>query len=169
MSGGPLHPSSVYLGGASGVLSATVFIPGTNTNAAGEVEAIGALGSGVAGGLGNGATDSRATIQFNLPGTGLIPSGVLKLRVLTWTPDAHVAKLTVSDGVTAPGSNIGVATLTAETQLSFTPVVDVINENKVTLTTVAVASGIYTIKAVFNTTGWAITGTSVWQFSLVWE
>jgi len=169
MAGGPLFPSSVYLGAAAGVLSSTVFQSATNTNAASYVEGIGALGSGTAGGLGNGASDSSAILQFNLPGTGLIPSGTAKWRVLMWAPDAHVGKVTPSDGVTAPSSNIGAATLTAGSQISITAVIDVINEFKQACATAPVAGDIMTLKAVFNTTGWAITGISVWQFSLVWE
>jgi hypothetical protein len=159
MAGGPMFPSSIYLGGASGNLSSTIFVPSTNTNAAGAIEGIGVIGS-----LGS---DSTAVLQFNLPET--IPTGTCKLRTLMWAPDAHAGKLTISDGQTAVSSNIGATTLTAETQISITAVVDVINENKTTLTTAPTSNNILTIKAVFNTTGWAITGTSVWQFSLVWE
>jgi hypothetical protein len=156
MSGGPIFPCSVDLGVN---LSSAVYVPTTNTNAAGSIEGIGVIGS-----LGS---DSTAVLQFNLPES--IPSGTFKLRTLMWAPDAHVSKLTVSDGQTAVSSNIGATTLTAETQISITAVVDVINENKTNLTTSPTANQILTIKAVFNTIGWTITGTSVWQFSLIWE
>ena len=159
MSGGPIFPSSIYLGAGAGNLSATVFVPSTNTNAAGAIEGIGVVGS-----LGSDAT---AVIQFTIPES--VPSGTLKLRTWGWAADAHVAKITVSDNNTAVSSNIGATTLTAETQISMTMTVDVINENKTTLTNAAVANNNYTIKAVFNTTGWSLTATSVWQFSLVWE
>lgn len=159
MSGGPILPSSVDYG-SSGNLFPAKFTPATNTNAAGIIE-----GHGVVGSLGS---DSTAVLQFNLPES--IPSGTLKLRTLMWGADAHTGKLTVSDGQTAVGSNIGATTLTAETQISITvSSVDLINENKTALTTTPTANNILTIKAVFNTTGWTLTATSVWQFSLVWE
>lgn len=162
MSGGPILPSSVYLGAAAGNLSSTVYVPTTNTNNAGAIEGIGVVGS-----LGS---DSTATLQFNLPEN--IPSGTCKLRVLSWstTGGSLVGKLTVSDGQTAVGSNIGATTLTAETQTTITFVTaDLIVENKVTLTTAPTANQILTIKAVFNTSGWTETATSVHQFSIVWE
>jgi len=83
MAGGPMFPSSIYLGGASGNLSSTIFVPSTNTNAAGAIEGIGVIGS-----LGS---DSTAVLQFNLPET--IPTGTCKLRTLMWAPDAHAGKL----------------------------------------------------------------------------
>lgn len=161
MAGGPLLPSSVYVGGASGNLSPTFYVPATNTNNAGAIEGVGVVAS-----LGS---DSAAVLQFNLPES--IPTGTLKLRCLAWAnATSGVAKLTVSDGQTAPASNIGATTLTAETQLSQTwTTADVIVENKITLTTAPTANEILTVLATFNTSGWTLAATSVWQFSLVWE
>ena len=159
MAGGPILPSSIYLGAAAGNLSSTVYIPTTNTNAAGAIEGIGVVGSL--------AADATAVLQFNLPES--LPTGTAKWRVLMWAPDAHVGLVTPSDGVTAVSSNIGAATLTAGSQISITAVVDVINEFKQATATAPVVNYIMTLKAVFNHTGWTITGISVWQFSLVWE
>ena len=161
MAGGPILPSSLYLGGASGNLFPNFYIPATNTNTAGALEGIGVVAS-----LGS---DAPAVLQFNLPES--IPTGALKLRCLAMAnATSGVAKLTVSDGQTAAGSNIGATTLTAETQLSQTwATADIIVENKITLTTSPSANDILTILAKFNTSGWTLAAVSTWQFSLVWE
>ena len=161
MAGGPILPSSIYVGGASGNLSPTFYIPASNTNGAGAIEGIGVIAS-----LG---ADASAVLQFNLP--EVIPTGALKLRVLAWAnATSGVAKLTVKDNQTAAGSNIGVTTLTTETQLSQTwATADIIVENKITLTTAPTANSILTALATFNTSGWTLAAASVWQFSLVWE
>src|SRR6516225_936718 len=161
MAGGPILPSSIYVGGASGNLSPTFYVPATNTNTAGAIEGIGVIAS-----LG---ADASAVLQFNLP--EVIPTGALKLRVLAWAnATSGVAKLTVKDNQTAAGSNIGVTTLTTETQLSQTwATADIIVENKIALTTVPIANSILTVLATFNTSGWTLAAASVWQLSLVWE
>ena len=164
MAGGPLLPSSVYLGGASGNLSPQFYIPATNTNGGGAIE-----GTAVIANL-NAAADSPGVYQFNLP--EVLPTGTLKLRVLAWAnASAGIAKLTVKDGGTAPGSNIGASTLTTETQLSQTwATVDIIVENKITMTGGGqTANNIYTVVATWNATGWTLAQQSVWQLSLVWE
>lgn len=163
MAGGPILPSSIYLGGASGNLSPTFYVPVTNTNNAGAIEGVGVIAS-----LGS-FSDAPAVLQFNLP--EVIPSGVLKCRVLAWAnATTGVAKLTLSDGQTAAGSNIGTATLTADIQISQTwATADIIVENKVILATSPTANSILTVLATFNASGWTLAQTSVWQFSLVWE
>lgn len=163
MAGGPLFPSSIYVGGASGNLSPTIYVPATNTNNAGAIEGIGVVAS-----LGSSAP---AILQFNLPES--IPSGTAKIRALLWTTStstSQVAKLTVSDGQTAAGSNIGATSLTTETQVTQTGFTsDAITENKITITTSPTANNILTVAATFNATGWTLASNSVWQFSLVWE
>lgn len=161
MAGGPLLPSSVYLGGASGNLSATVYVPATNTNAAGAIEGIGVVAS-----LG---ADAAAVLQFNMPET--IPSGTLKLRCLAMAnATSGVAKLTVKDKNVAAGASLGTSTLNSETQLSQTwATADILVENKITLTSAPTANDILTVVATFNTTSWTLAAASVWQFSIVWE
>jgi hypothetical protein len=161
MAGGPILPSSVYLGDASGNLFPNFYIPATNTNGAGAFEGIGVVASL--------AADAPAILQFNLPES--IPTGTCKLRCLAMAnATSGAAKLTISDGQTAAGSNIGATTLTAETQVSQTwATADILVENKVTLTTSPTANEILTIEATFNTSGWTLAAVSTWQFSLVWE
>jgi hypothetical protein len=161
MSGGPILPSSVYLGGASGNLYPAFYIPATNTNAAGTIEGVGVIAS-----LG---ADAAAVLQFNMPES--IPSGALKLRCLAMAnATSGVAKLTVSDGATSAGSNIGATSLSSETQLSQTwATADILVENKITLTTSPTANQILTVLATFNHTSWTLAAASVWQFSVVWE
>jgi hypothetical protein len=165
MSGGPLLPSSIYFGAASGNAFPAYFTPGTNTNSAGFIEGIGVVGS-----LGSDAT---AVIQFNMPES--IPSGTLKVRILSWstTGGSLVGKITIADAGTAVGANIGAATLTTDASAQSITFVtaDLIVENKFALTGSGAntANNITTIKATFNTSGWTETATSVHQFSLVWE
>lgn len=161
MAGGPLLPSSVYLGGASGNLYPNFYVPNTNTNAAGALEGIGVVAS-----LG---ADATAVLQFNMPES--IPTGTLKLRCLAMAnATSGVAKLTVSDKNVAAGSSLGTSTLNAETQLSQTwATADILVENKITLTSSPSANDILTVKAVFNTTSWTLAAASTWQLSIVWE
>jgi hypothetical protein len=138
------------------------YISGVNTNAASALEGIGVIASLTA--------DAPAVLQFNMP--EVIPAGTLKLRCLAMAnATSGVAKLTVKDGSTSAGSNIGVATLTTETQLSQTwATADILVENKITLTATApTANQITTILATFNTASWTLAAASVWQMSLVWE
>jgi hypothetical protein len=164
MAGGPLLPSSIYLGGASGNLSPQFYTSGAGTTVSqSTIEGIGVVAS-----LGANAS---AILQFNLP--EVLPTGTLKCRVLAWAnASAGIAKLTLSDGGTAPANNIANTTLTAETQLSQTwATADIIVE--VAKQTMAgpnqMANNIYTVVAQFNNTGWTLAVASVWQFSLVWE
>jgi hypothetical protein len=165
MAGGPLLPSSVYLGGAAGNLSATFYTSGAGTTIANStIEGVGVVASLTA--------DAAAVLQFNLP--EVIPAGTCKLRVLAWAnATSGVAKLDIADGQTAAGSNIANTTLTTEAgspTISQTwATADIIVENKVTLTTAPVANDILTVLATFRTASWTLAQTSVWQFSLVWE
>ena len=165
MAGGPLLPSSIYLGGASGNLSPQFYISGVNTNLASAFEGIAVVAS-----LG---ADSDAILQFNMP--EVIPTGTLKLRMLTMSnvSVSSVAKITVRDASTSAGANIGATTLTAETQQTVswgTTNADQMIETKLTLTATApTANQITTCRCTFNTTGWTLAQQSVWQFSLVWE
>ena len=111
MSGGPILPVSEYLGGAAGLIASSVYVPATNTNTAGAIE-----GYQVAASL---SADAPLVLQFAIP--EVVPTGTCKLRGRHWAnATSGVVKYTVSDGVTSAGSNIGVATLTAETQVSLT-------------------------------------------------
>lgn len=161
MAGGPLLPSSIYLGDAAGNLSPVFYIPNTNTNAAGAIEGIGVVASL--------AADAPAILQFNMP--EVIPSGTLKLRALAMAnATSGVAKLTIKDGKTPAASNIGAATLNTETQISQTwATADILVENKIALTVAPSANDIVTVAAIFNTALWTLAAASVWQFSLVWE
>lgn len=161
MAGGPILPSSIYLGGASGTLFPQFYVPNTNTNAAGQIEGI-----GVAASL---SADAAAVLQFNMP--EVIPSGTLKCRCLAMAnATSGVAKLTLSDGVTSAGSNIGATTLTGDTQVSQTwATADILVENKVTLASAPTANQILTVLATFNHTSWTLAAVSTWQLSVVWE
>lgn len=161
MSDGPLLPSSIYLGGASGNLFPNFYIPATNTNNAGAIEGIGVVASL--------AADAPAVLQFNMPES--IPTGTLKLRCLAMAnATTNTAKVTVSDKNVAAGNSLGTSTLNAETQLSQTwTTADILVENKITLTSAPSANDILTVLVTFNTAGWTLAAVSTWQFSIVWE
>lgn len=161
MAGGPLLPSSLYLGGASGNLYPTFYIPSTNTNGAGAIEGIGVVASL--------AAEASAVLQFNMPES--IPTGTLKLRVLSLANAATgTAKLTVSDKNVAAAGQLGTSTLNAESQLSWAwTTADILVENKITLTSTPVANDILTVLATFNHTSWTLAAASAHQFSIVWE
>lgn len=161
MSGGPILPSSIYLGAGAGNVYPNFYIPATNTNTAGALEGVGVIASL--------AADAIAVLQFNLPES--IPTGTLKCRCLAMAnATAGVAKLTLSDGQTAVASSIGATTLTGDTQVSQTwAAADILYENKVTLATAPTANYILTVLATFNHTSWTLAAASTWQFSIVWE
>lgn len=160
MAGGPLLPSSIYLGGGAGKIFPNYYICATNTNGVGIIEGIGVMASLDA--------DEFAVLQFNMP--PIIPSGTLKLRCLAMAnATSGVAKLTISDKNCAAASSLGTTTLSAETQVSQTwATADILVENLVTLTASPTANDILTIKALFQTSGWTLAQVSTWQFSLVW-
>lgn len=164
MSGGPIFPSSVYLGGAAGNLFPNYYIPATNTNGAGAIEGVGVIAS-----LNGAAADAPAVLQFNMPET--IPSGTLKLRCLAMAnATAGNALLTVTDKNVAAGSSLGTSTLNSETQLTQTwATADILVENKITLTSTPSANDVLTVVATFNKTSWTLAAASTWQFSIVWE
>ena len=169
MAGGPILPSSMYLGGGSGIIYPKFYIPATNTNTAGAIEGI-----GVAASLGPSPADAPAVLQFNMP--ELIPSGTPKVRCLAWAnASAGIAKLTIADASTSAGASIAATTLTTETQVSQNWATgpagpDIMVENKVTLTATAPTSNqVLTILATYNATGWTLAQESVWQLSIVFE
>jgi len=151
----------MYFGGASGNLSPTFYSSSTGTASQSVIEGIGVIASL--------AAEAAIPLQFNLPEA--IPSGTLKARILAWSnASSGTAVLTLSDGQTAVGSNIGSTVLTAETQYSTAwTAVDNIVETKITLSTTPTANNILTVLATFNHTSWTLAQTSVWQISLVWE
>lgn len=156
-------PSSIYVGGASGNLFPTFYVPASNTNSAGQLEGIGVVGS-----LTSSTAPYSAVLQFNLASTS---TGALTLRALAMTTSTAVqnALFTVNDGVTAPGSSIAATSLTAETQatVAFNNSSDKLVETKVALTTNPSTNGVLTIRLDFNSTGlWTLASQSVWQFSL---
>jgi hypothetical protein len=164
MSGGPIFPASVYVGGASGNLSPTFYVPSTNSNNAGAIEGIACVAS-----LSSGST-VQAALQFNLPEN--IPSGQAKLRTLAWAnATSGNALFTVNDAVVAVGASLGNSSLTAEAQQTITwSSNDVIVENKVNLSASMTANSILQIRFDYNSTGsWTLAAQSVWQHSVVWE
>jgi hypothetical protein len=167
MAGGPLLPSSIYLGGASGNLSATFYSPGgtaATTANQGVIEGIGVVGSL--------AAQSNAILQFNMP--EVIPSGTMKLRLLAMTnATTGTAFWTTQDGATSAGSSIQATALSTEAAQSINfatlGVQDLMNENKQTLTTTPTANQILTVIIEFATTTFTVASTTVWQASIVWE
>jgi hypothetical protein len=161
MAGGYVFPCSIYLGGASGLLTSLVYIPATNTNLGGALEGI-----QVAASL---ASNAPAVLQFVAPNP--IPTGVLKLRSLFQAnATSGVIKYTVQDGVVSPGSNPGAATLTSETQQSITwTTADILVENKLILTAAPTAGQLVPTVITFNNTGWTLAAILSGIHMLVWE
>jgi hypothetical protein len=161
MAGGPILPSSIYLGGASGNLSSSVYISSTGTTPAQSAfEGIGVVGSL--------ASASNAILQFNMPES--IPTGTMKLRLLAMAPASSGAAFwTTSDGATSALANIANTTLSAEAAQSITWASEVIQENKQALSASVTPNQILTVQIAFGTTTFTLTAVSVWQASIVWE
>jgi hypothetical protein len=160
MAGGPIFPTSIYVGGASGQLSPNFYIPATNTNTAGAIEGVALVASS--------SIDAPCVLQFNLP--EVIPSGTCKIRALAFSSaTSGTAVCNIADGQTAPNNNIGATSLTSETPISQAwATADIILENKVTLTTTPTSNDIMTVLATFKSSG-TLAAQSIWQFSLIWE
>jgi|SRR6516164_263121 hypothetical protein len=170
MAGGPLLPSSIYVGGASGNLSVNFYI-GTTASGTGAVASYSAFeGVSVIASL---TADALAVLQFNAP--EVIPSGVCKLRLLAQANAVTgIAKLDIIDGVTSAGTAIGASNFTTEagSPTITTPnwaSVDTLFEYKVNLTNAPTANQILTVILAYRTSGWTLAQSSVWQPSLVWE
>ena len=160
MAGGPIAPSSVYLGGAAGNLFPNFYTCATNTNGAGVDEGIGVVAS-----LG---ADATAILRYPMPES--IPTGTLKLRLLAQAnATSGVAKVTVKDINTAAGASPAAGTLNSETQVSQTwATADIYVENLVTLTSTPSANDILVVTITFNTSGWTLAAVSTWQAYIVW-
>jgi hypothetical protein len=160
MAGGPIAPSSVYLGGASGNLFPN-FYAGGGANASVHDEGIGVVAS-----LG---ADATAELRFPMPAS--IPTGTLKLMVRALAnATSGVVKFTVSDGAVSGGSSPSAATLTSETQSSVTwTAVDVYMDTKVTLTTAPTANQSLIVALKFQTSGWTLAVALTCLVWVLWE
>lgn len=162
MAGGPIAPSSVYLGGAAGNLFPN-FYAGAGGNAAPHDEGIGVVASL--------AADSTAELRFPMPPT--IPTGTLKLRLLALAnATSGSAKLTVSDANVAAGASPSAAALTSEAQTTVTWAAagnDKYTEAKVTLSATPAGNDMLVVAIKFQTTGWTLAQVSTWLATIIWE
>ncbi len=168
MSGGPIFPNSLYLGGASGNLFSSFYI-GAGGNAAPTEEGVGVIASL--------ASNAVAQLRFHIPPA--VPTGTLKLRIVALAnATSGAAKITVSDGVATPATspsasgNPSAATLTAETQTTITWAAsenDRYKEAKVTLSASPAGNDVLVVAVTFNTSGWTLAQTGTFIFTLIWE
>jgi hypothetical protein len=162
MSGGPILPSSVYLGGASGNLFPN-FYAGGGGNAAAHDEGIGVVGS-----LG---ADSVAELRFECPPT--IPSGTAKIRVLSLCATNSLnGKFNIADGNVAAGASPSAATLTASATQTITwgaSSADKYVETKVAISSTPNGNDVLVVALKFLTASWTQTGVSTHLVSLIWE
>lgn len=162
MAGGPISPSSVYLGGASGLLFPN-FYAGGGGNASAHEEGIGVVAS-----LGSDAT---AELRFPMPSS--IPSGTLKLMVrMLANATSGTVKFTVKDATVANAASPSAATLTLETQSSATWAAgdnDKYKDVKVTLTASPAANDCLVIAIAFNTTSWTLAQVLTCLVWVLWE
>jgi hypothetical protein len=88
-----------------------------------------------------------------------------------------IAKLDIIDAVTSAGTAIGASTFTTEAgsptisqNWATAPAgIDILVENKVTLTAAPTAGQVLTVILNFKFSGWTLAQASVWQASLIWE
>lgn len=160
MAGGPISPSSVYLGGAAGRLFPN-FYAGSGGNASSHDEGIGVMAS-----LTN---DSVAELRFPMPSS--IPTGTLKLMVRGMGgASSQVAKFQVSDAACGNGVSPSGLTLTSETASSVTMTsIDQYIDTKVSLSTTPSANDDLVIALTFQTTGWTVATGTTWQVWALWE
>jgi hypothetical protein len=159
MAGGPVSPSSVYLGTTGNLFPN--FYAGGGGNASAHDEGIGVVASL--------AADSTAELRFPMPPS--IPTGTLKLMIRGMgAVSTQVAKFQVSDNSCGTGVSPSGLTLTAEAASSVTfASVDQYIDTKVTLTTVPNPNDDLVVALKFQTTGWTASTVTTWQVWALWE
>lgn len=162
MAGGPIGPSSVYLGGASGNLFPN-FYAGAGGNASAHDEGIGVVAS-----LGANAV---AELRFPMPPS--IPTGTLKLMVRCLAnATTGTAKFTVSDNNCGDSTSPSGLTLTDESQSTVTWSTgdnDKYKDTKVTLSTTPAANSSLVVALTFNNTGWTLAQVLTALVWVLWE
>jgi hypothetical protein len=165
MAGGPITPSSVYLGAGGGNLFPN-FYTGAGGNAAPTDE-----GVGVAASL---SADEVIMLRFPMPPT--IPTGTLKLRTLMLAnATSGTIKYTVSDANVAAAASPSAATLTGETQSSATwtgsagSTADDYIEIKTTLTSAPNGNDMLVVAVTVNHTSWTLAQVLTMIFTIIWE
>lgn len=160
MAGGPIAPSSVYLGGASGNLFPN-FYSGAGGNAAPVDEGIGVVASL--------AANAVAQLRFAMPPA--IPSGTLKLMVrMLANATTGTVKFTVSDKSCGSGVSPSALTLTAETQSTANiTAADQYTDVKVPLTTVPNPNDDLVVALTFDSTGWTLAQVLTCLVWVLWE
>ena len=165
MAGGPIFPSSVYLGGAAGNLFPN-FYAGAGGNLSAHDEGIGVAAS-FAAGFGSGTGELR----FQIPPA--VPTGTPKLfdRVLAnATTGAHV--FTFLAGQVSGGGNPSAVTLTSQGQntVSFNAnSADTYNDTKTTIALTPVANNMLVVALSINSGGNTLAAVATHVVSLIWE
>lgn len=163
MAGGPISPISAYPADTSGRLF-PFFYSGAGGNASPHDEGLGVKAS----------LDADATWELRFPMPPVIPSGTLKLRILSLAnSNSNAAKFTVSDGLCAAGSSPSAASLTSESQSTVTwssGDADKYKETKVTLTGASPAGNEMLVVAIkFQTSGWTLAQPMCNIVTVIWE
>lgn len=162
MAGGPISPSSVYLGGAAGRLFPN-FYAGGGSNISTHDEGIGVVGSL--------ANDSVAELRFPMP--SVIPSGTMKLMLRALGAASGNAKVSVADAAVAGGASPSNTTLTTESgspfTITFVTSADNYLDTKVTLTATPAANNTLVVGLTFNTASWTVSSTTTWLVWVLWE
>ena len=164
MAGGPIYPSSAFPNDSAGRLFPN-FYAGGGGNASPHDEGLGVKAS----------LDADATWELRFPMPPTLPTGTIKLRVLSLAnATSGVLKFTVKDGRVAAGGIPSGATLTSETQSTVTWAAgnnDEYMETKVALTGVGSLAGndMVIVALTFNTTGTTLAAVSTHLVSILWE
>ncbi len=160
MAGGPIFPNSIYHTDTTGRTFPN-FYSGGGGNASPVDEGIGVKAS----------LDADAVVQLRFAIPPTVPSGTLKLRALHLAnATSGTIKYTISDKNVAAGSSPSAATLTAETQSSFTfTTVDIYNEVKTTLTSSPSGNDMLVVAVKYQTSGYTLAQVLTSIFTLIWE
>jgi len=161
MSGGPLAPDSVYLGGAAGRLFNNFHVGGTNSRKDN--------GIGVEASV---SSDSTAELRFELPPSLPTGTGKLRLRALA-NATTGAAKILPEWACVAMEEAPDTITLNSETTQTVTWSTgdnDQYKELKVTLDADTLVGGeVVVMHLTFQTTSWTLAQVSTWQASIIWE
>lgn len=162
MSGGPIFAISEYPADTTGRLF-PIFYGGGGGNASPHDQGIGVQAS----------LSADATWELRFPVPPSVPTGTLKLRVLSLSSSgAGVVKFTVKDATVSAGSSPSGSTLTSETQSTVTWTTgsaDKYIETKVPLTASPAGNDMLVIAITFNSSGTTLAVPSCHIPTIIWE
>lgn len=164
MAGGPILPNSAIPRDTQGRTFPSIYM-GSGGNAAPNDQGLGVSAS-IAG-------DVTWDLRFLMPPAAAIPSGTMKLRVLSLAnAGSGDCKFQVNDAIVAVAASPSAASLTAESLSTATWAAgegDKYKETKITLTPTPSGNDVLVVALTFKTSGYTLAVVSTHIVTVIWE